>query len=124
MHRVLVDEDLPRSLARFLRSRDIDATDVRDVGLRGAADDEVFRRSQSENRTIISGDLGFSNVLHYPLGSHHGVVVVRYPNEVSPGAVNEAIAVALADVTETDIVGALLIVEPGRVRMLRRADRG
>jgi len=36
---------------------------------------------------------------------------------------NEAVAHALRNVTETGIVGALLIVEPGRVRMLRRVER-
>lgn len=123
MHRVLIDEDLARPLAALLRTEGIDATDVRDIGLRSASDDAVFSRSQTERRTIISGDLGFANVLRFPLGSHFGVVVVRYPNEVSAGAVNEAIAAVLRNVTEADIVGASLIVEPGRVRMLRRAER-
>jgi hypothetical protein len=48
------------------------------------------------------------------------LVVVRYPNEVSTAAVNEAIAGALAMIPHEEIVGALLIVEPARVRMLRR----
>lgn len=34
----LVDEDLPRSLARLLRAESLDAEDVRDVGLRGKTD--------------------------------------------------------------------------------------
>ena len=124
MHSALIDEDLSRSLASFLRARGIDAVDVREIGFRGASDDAVFSRGQQERRIIVSGDLGFANVLRYPLGSHHGVIVVRYPNEVSAHLVNEAVAAALANVTETEITGALLIVEPGRVRMLRRADRG
>jgi predicted nuclease of predicted toxin-antitoxin system len=123
VHRVLVDEDLPRSLAPYLRSDGVDATAVRDVGLRSAPDDTVFAHGQTERRTIVSADLGFSNVLRFPLGSHSGVLVVRYPNAVSAQVVNGAVADALRNVTETDIVGALLIVEPGRVRMLRRAER-
>jgi predicted nuclease of predicted toxin-antitoxin system len=102
----------------------MDASDVRDIGLGSAPDDVIFSRSQDERRAIISGDLGFASVLRFPLGSHCGVVVVRYPNEVSTPVVNEAIAAALRNVTEADIAGAPLIVEPGRVRMLRRAACG
>ena len=122
MHRV--DEHLPRSLAPYLRSGGVDATDVRDIGLRGATDGMIFSHSQTDRRTIVSGDLGFANVLRFPLGSHFGIVVARYPNEVSPHRLNEALAHALRNVVEADIVGALLIVEPGRIRMLRRAERG
>lgn len=122
MHRVLVDEDLPRSLASYLRSDG--ATDVRDIGLRSATDDTIFSHGQTEHRTIVSGDLGFANVLRFPLGSHFGIVVARYPNLLSAHLLNEAVAHALRNVAEADIVGALLIVEPGRVRMLGRAERG
>jgi len=42
MTRYLVDEDLPRSLARRLGEAGVDAVDVRDVGLRGASDEQVL----------------------------------------------------------------------------------
>ncbi|MBI4563224.1 MAG: DUF5615 family PIN-like protein [Planctomycetes bacterium] len=38
----LVDEALPRSLAKALRDTGTEATDVRDVGLRGRPDSEIF----------------------------------------------------------------------------------
>jgi len=40
--RFLTDEDVPRSTARILREAGFDATDVRDVGLRGKSDEEVI----------------------------------------------------------------------------------
>jgi len=124
VHRVLVDEDLPRSLARFLSSAGIDAVDVRDAGLRSASDDAIFARCQAERRTLLTGGLGFANVLRFPLGGHFGIVVARYPDAVSTQSLNEALVRALERVPDTEIVGALVIVEPGRTRMLRRAARG
>ena len=38
----ITDEDVPRSTARVLRDAGFDAVDVRDVGLRGKNDTEVF----------------------------------------------------------------------------------
>jgi len=46
----LVDEDLPRSLARELRQAGIDAVDARDAGLRGHPDLVSLRRSLNRER--------------------------------------------------------------------------
>lgn len=119
MPRVLVDEDLPRSLAGTLRAHGVDAIDVRDIGLRSAPDDDVFSHAVNERLTVISGDLGCGNVLRFPLDSHLGIVVVRYPNEVSSQVVNEAVAQALREVSEADIIGAVVIVSPGGIRIRR-----
>jgi len=50
--KVLVDEDMPRPTADLLRSVDIDAIDVRDVGLKGATDAKVFEYAQKEGMII------------------------------------------------------------------------
>ncbi len=73
MIRFLIDEDLPRSTAKVLREAGFESLDVRDIGLRGARDDVIYRRAQEENCIIITGDLGFANSLRYPLGSHPGL---------------------------------------------------
>ncbi len=52
--RFLTDEDIPRSTARVLRDAGFDAVDVRDVGLRGKSDDEVFAYACQDNRLIIT----------------------------------------------------------------------
>lgn len=54
----LIDEDLPRSTARALRAGGRDAVDVRDVGLRGHTDEEVFDYAQKRNAVPGSGDKG------------------------------------------------------------------
>lgn len=48
MIRILVDEDMPRPTADLLRSLNIDAFDVREIGLRGATDQEIFKYAQKE----------------------------------------------------------------------------
>lgn len=48
MIKFVIDEDMPRSTAKALRSKGIDALDIRDHGLRGKGDDEVFSFAQKE----------------------------------------------------------------------------
>ena len=70
MLKVLVDEDLPRSTAALLQSLGINASDVRDVGLKGASDAQVFEYAQKESRIIITRDVEFGNILKYPPRRH------------------------------------------------------
>jgi len=79
----LVDEDLPRSTAVSLREVGHDAVDVRDVGLRGHRDDEVFAFAQNQRRVLIAADLRFARLLRFPLGSHYGIIVLRPPSDLA-----------------------------------------
>ena len=55
----------------------------------------------------------------YPVGSHAGIVVARFPNELPPATLSAAITAALRELPRGDLHGNLLIIEPGRVRLRR-----
>jgi predicted nuclease of predicted toxin-antitoxin system len=117
--RFLVDEDLPRSLARVLRAAGHDALDVRDIGLRGRPDQEVFRAAQDRDAVLVSGDRGFANIITHPPGSHAGIVVAHFPNEIPTNTLNTQILSAVQSLEEMEIRGNLVMIEPGRIRMRR-----
>jgi predicted nuclease of predicted toxin-antitoxin system len=121
MPRFLVDEDLPRSLARQLRAAGLDTDDVRDVGLRGQPDRAVFAHAVQRQLVLVTGDLGFANLIHFPLGTHAGIVVARFPNETPASDVVEAVVRAVRETPEPDFAGSLIVIEPGRVRLRRRS---
>jgi predicted nuclease of predicted toxin-antitoxin system len=102
-----------------LQTEGFEVEDVRDVGLRGSSDNEVFRYAQERNLVILTEDLGFGNELRYPPRSHRGVLVARFPSEISTNALSDAIVAALKDISAEEIEGSLLIVEPGKVRIRR-----
>lgn len=120
MTRFLVDADLPRSLARYLRTTNLQAEDVRDLGFRTSPDEEIFAYAVSHHLVLLSGDLGFGNILRFPLGSHPGIVVARFPNEVSTDKLNNEILGALQTLTDEDLAGNLIIIEPGRIRLRKQ----
>lgn len=117
---VLVDEDLPRSLVPRLARAGIGATDVRDAGFRGASDDEVLRYAVAEHLTLMTADVGFGNILRFPLGSHSGIVLARFPSDMPAPVVVSRLVSALTALTAEEVTGNLVIIEPGRTR-LRRA---
>ena len=115
----VVDENMPRSTAQVLREAGHEAVDVRDAGLRGADDVEVFAFAQSSNAVLLTADRDFSSILTFRLGSHAGIIVVRMPNQMPNDAVNREIMRALHEVDIDGLAGSLVIVEPGRTRVRR-----
>lgn len=121
MLKFVIDEDMPRSTARTLKAKGFEALDVRDCGLRGRSDEEVFKFAQGEEGIILTGDMGFANLLRYPIGSHAGIVVAHLPNEMSSSELNDQIIKAFSNLAETDFKGNLIILEPGRIRIRRKS---
>lgn len=62
----LVDEDMARSTAVALRQAGHEAEDVRDAGLRGRSDQEVFDRAQAQGAILVTADKDFANILRFP----------------------------------------------------------
>ncbi len=117
----LIDEDLPRSLAAALRKDALVAEDARDVGLRGQDDARVFSYAQTREFVLVSGDLGFANVLRYPLGTHSGIVIARFPNEMPAAQVTQSVVAGLRLLSDDDMRGNLVVISPGRIRLRRRS---
>jgi predicted nuclease of predicted toxin-antitoxin system len=88
MLKFVIDEDMPRSTSRALNGKGHKALDVRDHGLRGKSDQQVYEFAHQEEAIILTGDLGFGNIMRFPIGSHFGIFVVHFPNEVSASELN------------------------------------
>lgn len=114
-----IDEDLPRSLGQVLSELGFTVFDIRDYGLRGHPDSEIFQFAQKQNAVLFSADLGFSNLLDFPIGSHHGIVILRFPSELPTRETNQEVKRLLAKLLPTDYPGNLTIVSPGKIRLRR-----
>ena len=119
MLRFLIDEDMPRSTVVALRTAGYAADDVRDVGLRGHRDTDIFAHAQRVHAVLVSCDKGFANTLTFPVGSHAGIVVVRIPDEAPPAELNRELLHALSQLRDEPLAGCLVIVEVGRIRIRR-----
>ena len=115
----VIDEDLPRSFATVLQTLGFTVFDVRDHGLRGEPDEKVYLFAQEKKAVLFSGDLGFSNILHFPLGIHFGICILRYANEISVSEINKMSKGLLLKVDFEDYRGNLIILSPGKLRLRR-----
>jgi predicted nuclease of predicted toxin-antitoxin system len=106
-------------MAASLQQAGYVAFDVRDVGLGGQSDSDVFDYAQKHHHSLVTADLGFSNILQYPLGSHHGIIVMRVPNEVTISQSNALLVESLRSLVDESLDGLLVIMELGRTRIRR-----
>lgn len=120
MPRFLLDENLPRSLGAALLATGFDVEDARDVGLRGQSDSLVVAYAKAHGQVIVTRDLGLGNMKLYPLGSHAGVVLMRYPNKTTIKELTNDLVGALRLLQDEDLAGNLVILDPNRLRIRRK----
>ena len=117
----VVDEDLPRSLAKELQSLSINAINVRDVGLRGKTDLEIIEYCRQNNAILITADLDFARLFRFSPMNHAGTIIVRYPPEIPSKTMVADVKNILQMVEIGSFVGGITVIEPGLKVRYRKA---
>lgn len=72
-----LDENLPESLVTELSALGDDTDNVRQEGIAGHDDTDVWAAAQAAGRFLITQDLDFSDVRKFQPGTHHGLLLIR-----------------------------------------------
>ena len=75
--RFLVDEALQDLVADRLIEAGHDATHVREIGMQGATDDDVFAQAASQQRVLITTDTDFGTILALTGAAGPSVLLLR-----------------------------------------------
>jgi len=113
----LVDNALSPEVARGLSDAGHDAIHVREIGLGAAADSAIFDRAADEDRIVISADTDFGTLLALRGASKPSIVVFR---GATPKRPVDQVVLLLANLPQVEgdlLAGAIVVVEPTRVRV-------
>ena len=110
------DENLPSELGALLRADGHDAHSVLDENLRGAADPSIAKVCQAEQRILITLDLDFALIKHYPPQDYHGIIVLRLARQ-DRDAVMAIVPRVLVLLQTEPIAQRLWIVDGSRTRI-------
>jgi predicted nuclease of predicted toxin-antitoxin system len=115
--RFLVDANMPRSTLALLASLGHASEHARDIGMGQAPDSRIAARTRSTSAALLTRDLDFADIRHYPPAEYQGILVLRMPDD----AVAQTIVNLLERfLKQTELVaqlpGHLVILEPDRVR--------
>jgi predicted nuclease of predicted toxin-antitoxin system len=82
--RLKLDENIDERLAVLLRDAGHNTSTVREQGLHGTVDPDLYNHTVLEGRVLVTLDLDFSNVFRYPPKPTPGLVVLRGPDDLFP----------------------------------------
>ena len=109
---------MPRRVVPLLAGYGHDAVTVVDEGLSGSDDPMVAQAAAEEGRMIITLDRRFADIRRHPPGQHPGILVLRLLDQ-SSAQVEAALGSFLEQHNLEDMVGCIVVVEPGLVRVRR-----
>lgn len=115
--RFLIDENLPSAVVGIFTKRGFAGEAVADLPeLRGKSDEVIFDYASKYNAIIVSQDLDFTNPLRFDLRRVRGLILLRFPNEISMAKIWDEVVHLTEPLQEQDFYN-LIIIEPGSLRM-------
>src|SRR5258708_16875202 len=116
--RIKLDENLPVELVAELRDLGHDVEDVYSEHLSGTPDPDVWQAAQSEQRLLITQDIGFGDARMFTPGAHAGFMLLRMkrPDRVA------VIAKVRGVFESTDVEswsGCFVVVSDSKLRVRR-----
>lgn len=75
--RFLTDANIFIPMVKGIRNLGHDVFDIKEENLEKLSDHDIFKLAQGQDRILISMDKDFSNIITYPPGEHHGIIIIK-----------------------------------------------
>ncbi len=112
-----LDENFGTRTRQVFHAHGHDVKTVREQGLQGTLDQHLYEVCCVEQRCLVTLDLDFADVTHFPPSRANGVVVIRVPRNPSLALLEQLVRQFLQALTQISIEKKLWIVEIGRIRI-------
>ncbi len=111
--KLLADECCDAALVAALRS---DGHDVLYAveSLRGATDDDVLGRADSEGRILLTEDKDFGELVYRLKRSAHGIILLRF--DVADRILKVPRVQSLLESRASQLPGAFVVIDPEKIR--------
>jgi predicted nuclease of predicted toxin-antitoxin system len=113
----LIDNALSPVVAAELCDGGHDAIHVRDCGLTDADDAVIFDRAAREQRVVVSADTDFGTILALRRALLPSVILFRGAKPRNPKGQAALLLINLGGLETMLERGAVVVVEPGRIRV-------
>lgn len=112
----LIDESIQRRVADLLVEQGHDALHVLPIDLGGSSDDRVLAAARQDGRVVVTADTDFGDLLALSGEPRPSVLLLRRPGR-RPEERTQAILAAVESIGDRLESGAVVVVEPHRIRV-------
>jgi len=113
---IFADECVYKVTVELLRSWGHDVLTAQEAGLAGKPDEELLAYAVMHERVLITIDMDFSNIRHYPPKSHKGIVVAKMRPR-NADQVHNVLEYLLGNIEESTLNQSLVIVDQNKYRI-------
>lgn len=117
----LLDQNLSPQTVLFLKTLGLDALDVREVGLGGKEDDEIYAYAVRHKCVIITFDHEFAYKYIFK-GDLEGLIIIRLHPQTLPN-IHEILKQFFESVHKDKILKSISVLERGKFR-IRKIKEG
>ncbi len=112
-----LDENFGTRTQQVFRAAGHDVATVREEGLQGCSDSDLYKVCRTEGRCLVTFDLDFADVTRFVPSDAHGIVVIRAPRNPSLDLLEQMVRQLLQALLRLSLEKQLWIVEVGRIRV-------
>lgn len=118
--RFFLNHNLSLETTKLFWSLGFDATDTREHGMEMASDFEIAAYAAREGRIVVTFDNDFGDIRDFPPGVYPGVIRLKLPLQTLE-VLHPILLEFFGKVSEDDLTGSLVTLEPGFYRIRRLA---
>lgn len=116
----MADENISPQTIRLVRSLGYDVKAVAETAFKSHEDDEVVALAETENRVIITLDVGFGSIYYFSKRAQVGIIIIR----LHPPTINDVNSTLLGFLNEVNLEDKkltknLIILDRKKYRVLR-----
>lgn len=117
----ILDENLPVELADLLKENGYEDNTVLEQKWGGKPDEEIISHCQEELHALITLDMDFSDIRHYPPFKYSGIIVLKVSNQSKKNIL--LLSEKFIPLLRTEpLKGQLWIVEENRIRIREKEN--
>lgn len=114
--KIKLDENIGSRGTDILLNGGCDVTTVVAEDLSSASDEVLIEVCKAEGCTLLSLDKDFASILRFPPARYAGIVVLRLPEPITLGAIEDALRRFVAAAVGKNLSGRLWIIDSRRIR--------
>lgn len=110
------DENISPLCRSCLEEKGHKVSTVYEENIQGTKDQNIAAICKTNQFIIVTMDIGFSNLIHYPPQEYAGIIVLRHPDP-NLEIIQKLLMETANHLEHEEIINKLWIIEIGRVRI-------